>query len=35
MLGAFFQIKACKAPLLRKFPPNLLKFPLTCPKRTK
>jgi len=28
----FFQIKALQAPFLPNFPPNLPKFPLTCPK---
>jgi len=35
MLGAFFQMKALQASFLPKYPPNLPKFPLTCPKRTK
>jgi len=34
-VGHIFQIKALQAPNLPKFPPNLSKFPLTCPKRTK
>jgi len=29
----FFQNKALQAPFLSKFPPNLPKFPLTCPKK--
>jgi len=35
MLGIFFQIKALQAPFLSKYPPKLLKLPLTCPKRAK
>jgi len=35
MLGAFFQIKALQALFLPKLPPNMPKFPLTCPERTK
>jgi len=35
ILGAIFKIKAHQAQFLPKFPPNLPKFPLTCPKKLK